>query len=97
MGNEPNDTWDPSIKYGTPKFDEEEQECPAAVLCGQNIRNSVQCSSCSYGRGVYAKRKLLHNELAELAQILSEYDYVCGSHVIPNDSFLKGKLFTRVR
>ena len=96
LGNEPTDTWVPSIKYVAPKFDEEEQGCHVAVLCGQNIRNTVQCSSCSRVRGLYTKRKLLHNESAELARILSEYVYVCGSHVIPDDLFLEGELFTRV-
>ena len=47
LGNEPTDTWVPSIKYGAPKFDEEEQGCPAAALCGQNIRNNVPLAAVS--------------------------------------------------
>ena len=96
LGNEPTDAWVPSIKYGPPKFDEKEQGCAATVLSSQNLRKTVQCSSCRRPRGIYCTRKLLNREVVELNRIISEYDYMCGSHVIPDDSFLKGELFTRV-
>ena len=96
LGNEPTDEWVPSFKVGHPKFNKEEQGCPSTTLCGQNIRKTAQRSSRKRFRGVYANRKLLNKESPELNRILSEYDYVCGSHIIPDDSFLKGEVFTRV-
>ena len=58
LGNDPNDDWVPSIKYGPPKFDEVLQGCPSSVLSAQNLRRTVQCKACKRSRGVYCKRKL---------------------------------------
>ena len=62
IGKEPTDAWIPSIKYGPPKFDEVEQGCAATLLSKQNLRKTVQCSSCNRPRGIYCKRKLLVRE-----------------------------------
>ena len=96
VGNIPNDSEVPSIKFGPPKFDEKEQGCLAQVLCAQNVRKTVGCSSCKRMRCIYGKRKLLTREIHELNHVMKEYDYICGSHLIPDSSFLKGELFTRV-
>ena len=94
--NIPNDREVPSIKLRPPKFDEEEQGCRAQVLCAQNVRKVVECSSCKRMRCIYNKRKLLSRELHELNLVMNQYDYICGSYVISDSSFLKGGSYTRV-
>ena len=47
-------------------------------------------------RCVYASRKLTTRETNELKRVVSQFDYICGCMIAPEDSFLLGTVFTRL-
>ena len=56
----------------------------------------VQCVDCIKPRIIYSKSKLTERQKVQLALTLSEYEYTCGSPVIPPAHTLSGKVFTRL-
>ena len=60
-----------------------------AVCSVQNARGSVVCIDCEKPRVIYSRHKLTDRQQMTLALSMSEYDFTCGSAILPpsNDMF----------
>lgn len=65
-------------------------------MTGQNVRDTVNCKSCSKPRCIYTSRALSDREKEELKNVKRNYDYVCGCLITPEVSYLSGEVFTRL-
>ena len=68
----------------------------ASVYTAQNTQMVVTCVDCQKMRVVYAKNKLTDRQLVQLAMVLSQYDFTCGSPAVPPSHTLFGKIFTKI-
>ena len=67
-----------------------------SVMCSvQTARGVVECVECSKPRVVYSKLKLSERENITLATALSEYDFTCGSALLPPNVSLSKKAMLR--
>ncbi|XP_078327779.1 uncharacterized protein LOC144623250 [Crassostrea virginica] len=68
----------------------------ASVFTAQNARYTTTCTECDKPRLIYGKNKLTERQKVQLAILLSDFKYTCGSPVTPPEHALHGKLFTRM-
>ncbi|KAK3109149.1 hypothetical protein FSP39_023972 [Pinctada imbricata] len=68
----------------------------ASLFTGQNARYTVTCNECEKPRIIYSKSKLTERQKVQLALLMSEYEYTCGSPLTPPDHSLHGKLLTKL-
>ena len=61
----------------------------------QTARGVVECVECSKPRIVYSKLKLSERESITLTTALSEYDFTCGSALLPPNISLSNKVMLR--
>ena len=67
----------------------------AAKFTGQNARVLVECVDCRKPRVVHSTTRLSERQKLGLAIVFSEYEYSCGSEVVPPEHSLHNKVFVR--
>ena len=55
----------------------------ASVFTAQNARYTTTCTECEKPRLIYGKSKLTERQEVQLAILLSDFEYTCGSPVTP--------------
>ena len=68
----------------------------AAKFTGQNARVLVECVDCRKPRVVHSTTRLSERQKLGLAIVFSEYEYSCGSEVVPPEHSLHNKVFVRM-
>lgn len=70
---------------------------PDAHLCiTQNARALVDCVECRKPRVIYSHHKLTERQLTSITISISEYEYTCGSPLLPPTNSLYKKVMCRV-
>lgn len=80
-------------------FEEEEFEVPTpdAHLCiTQNARAIVECVECRKPRVVYSHHKLTERQIMSFTISISEYEYTCGSPLLPPTNSMSKKVMSRL-
>lgn len=82
--------------HGNIVSDDEALNCDSFTFTGQNARFTVICKECEKPRLIYGKSKLNERQKVQLALLLSEYEYSCGSPITTPGHNLHGKLLVRL-
>jgi hypothetical protein len=68
----------------------------SSVYTAQTARAVVQCVECAKPRLIYSKNRIGERQKTQIAEVISEYEYSCGSPLSPPDHPICGKLFVRL-
>ena len=71
-------------------------ETTSSVFTAQNARFSCECVECRKPRVIYAKNRLTERQNTQLAILLSDMEYSCGSHITAPEDPLHGKIHIRL-
>lgn len=74
----------------------QEQGCPNSLLTAQRVRDVIICSECSKPRCIFSSNKLSAQEKRLLEQVKENYEYSCGSPIVPPEHSLYGTVFVRI-
>jgi hypothetical protein len=66
------------------------------VFTAQKAAGTVDCKECGKPRLIYSKFKLTERYKLQLAMLVSEYEYTCGSPLTPPTHPLHGKTLVRL-
>ena len=66
------------------------------TFTAQNARFTVACKECERPRLIYGKSMLTERHKVQLALLLSNYEFTCGSPITPPDHPLHGKLIVHL-
>lgn len=78
------------------KADEQGSKIPAGMVVGQKLRSTVRCGECSKPRGIYSNKVLTTTEQQQLAVLLEQVEYTCGSPLTTEGSDLHGQVFVQL-
>jgi len=68
----------------------------SSIFTAQNAHALIDCIDCRKPRVIYSKTKLTDRQKMQLALLMSQYDYTCGSPATPPTHTLHGKVLTRL-
>lgn len=67
-----------------------------SVFTAQNVRYTTMCIECNKPGLIYGKSKVTDRQKVQLALLLSNYDFTCGSSLTPPQQYLHGKRVTKM-
>ena len=67
-----------------------------SLYTAQHARLTVVCVECCKPRIVYSKQRLNRRQELQLALLISDFEYTCGSPLTPPDNQLHGSLLVRL-
>ena len=68
----------------------EEQGCSKCMFTAQRVQDTVECTECQTPRCICSEMVLFSFEREHLAQAKQEFEYSCGSSLVPRDHQLHG-------
>jgi hypothetical protein len=57
----------------------------AAVLINTKVRDIIQCFQCGKFRCLYSEKALTVIQKSQFQHVIDEWDYSCGSPLVPED------------
>ena len=74
---------------------ENAERAPPAILTNTKVRDIIQCFQCGKFRCLYSEKALTATQKPEFQHITNDWDYSCGSTLVPEDHALYNILFAR--
>ena len=95
-GSDTDDTTHPSLQEKASRNRLEEQGCDSSMFTAQRVRLTVNCSECGKPRCLYSRTALSTGDQDRLKMELEQFEYSCGSPVLPPESKLHGTVFVKL-
>ncbi|PKY62399.1 hypothetical protein RhiirA4_488807, partial [Rhizophagus irregularis] len=67
---------------------ENAERAPAAILTNTKVRDIIQCFQCGKFRCLYSEKALTAIQKSQFQHVIDEWDYSCGSPLVPEDHAL---------
>lgn len=71
------------------------ERAPSSILVNTRVREFIQCFQCGKTRCLYSERALSAEDKIACQIAIDEWDYSCGSPLVPESHILYNKVFVR--
>ena len=71
------------------------ERVPSSIFTNTRVREFIQCFQCGKMRCLYSERALSAEDKIACQIAIDDWDYSCGSPLVPEDNILYNKVFVR--
>jgi hypothetical protein len=71
------------------------ERAPSTIFVNTKVRNIIQCFQCGKFRCLYSEKALTNTQQSIFKCIVDDWDYSCGSSLVPESHELYNVLFVR--